>query len=68
MACGKSILPHQAASEFDAVVKQPTKIAQHLHDKLKHEAWQVERLPKARKNGGEALIFTKDAEHKRQTH
>ncbi|HHY1073104.1 TPA: helix-turn-helix domain-containing protein, partial [Haemophilus influenzae] len=25
MACGKSILPHQAASEFDAVVKQLTK-------------------------------------------
>ena len=49
MACGKSILPHQAASEFDAVVKQLTKISSTSHDKLKHEAWQVDQQQKPEK-------------------
>ena len=43
------------------------KLAQHLHDKLKHEAWQVEQLnKKPEKTVEQALILLlKDAEHKK---
>ncbi|WP_258172190.1 hypothetical protein [Haemophilus influenzae] len=59
MACGKSILPHQVASELDAVVKQLIKNYLNIStisSSTKRGKWrQLNKKPE--KNGGASLNF-----------